>query len=175
MIRFIELFLLFGLFMAGCAYTRPAIEQTKKVTITEIDRDSMVKLPPDEAWLRAWLECDSTNQVVLRQIEQKDGELIKLSFALEQVQESIDKKDSGQNQPPTVEKPVQALFVTASIDSQAVYLAWKERHVLEQETNNPVYAKPKEPPWWEKIAMIAIGLTVLYFIILIIKLKLDTR
>lgn len=36
-------------------------------------RDTTITLPPDSAWLRAWLECDSTGNVLLRELQTAQG------------------------------------------------------------------------------------------------------
>ena len=46
------------------------------VIIVERLRDSTIILPPDSAWLKAWLQCDSTGNVLLQQLESKSSNII---------------------------------------------------------------------------------------------------
>ena len=41
--------------------------------VVERWRDTVVTLPPDSAWLRAWMECDSTGNVLLRELQTANG------------------------------------------------------------------------------------------------------
>jgi len=41
--------------------------------VVERWRDSVVTIPADSAWLRAWLECDSMGNVLLDQLEAVNG------------------------------------------------------------------------------------------------------
>ena len=119
---------------AGCSYMRLAIEQTRTVTVTEVERDTVVYIGQDLAWLTAWLRCDSLNMVVMQQLEASDGRLIKLRGELSQLSETRGPEP----------RPPQQLTVFAEIDSQAVYLAWKQKHVHEQEATIETVAGAKK-------------------------------
>lgn len=61
------------LFVTSCEGSRHLILGNDSVVVIERWRDSVVKLPPDSAWLRAWLECDSTGNVLLRELQTSNG------------------------------------------------------------------------------------------------------
>lgn len=61
------------LFVTSCEGSRHLILGNDSVVIIERWRDSVVRLPPDSAWLRAWLECDSTGNVLLRELQTSNG------------------------------------------------------------------------------------------------------
>lgn len=61
------------LFVTSCEGSRHLILGNDSVVVIERWRDSVVKLPPDSAWLRAWLECDSTGNVLLRELQTANG------------------------------------------------------------------------------------------------------
>lgn len=59
----------------SCRSKQPLIllQRNDSVIIEDRWHDSIVKLPPDSAWLRAWLECDSTGNVLLRELQAANG------------------------------------------------------------------------------------------------------
>lgn len=61
------------LFVTSCEGSRHLILGNDSVVVIERWRDSVVRLPPDSAWLRAWLECDSTGNVLLRELQTANG------------------------------------------------------------------------------------------------------
>ena len=61
------------LFVTSCEGSRHLILGNDSVVVIERWRDSVVRLPPDSAWLRAWLECDSTGNVLLRELQTSNG------------------------------------------------------------------------------------------------------
>lgn len=118
----------FFLFLTGCATVQPVVERTDTITVTEVLRDTSIVVEPDSAVIRAWFECDSLNQVVM--------------FALE--------AERGRKTMPVVRWKDKILTVTAAVDSEQVYVSWKERHekiVSQQVVFQAVEAKDK-PPWW---------------------------
>lgn len=64
----------------GCS-SQKVIAETSDVQRTEreIIRDTIVKTEADSATIQALMECDSTNSVILRQLETQNGERIKPS------------------------------------------------------------------------------------------------
>jgi len=62
-----------GLGLTGCKQLQPVVTQTttneRIVKVTETLRDTTVIIQPDTASVRAFLECDSLNQVVMRELE----------------------------------------------------------------------------------------------------------
>ena len=43
------------------------------MVVVERWRDSVVTVPADSAWLKAWLECDSAGNVMLQELEAANG------------------------------------------------------------------------------------------------------
>jgi hypothetical protein len=122
--------------LAGCKSLQPAIKRvttttTDTVLVTETRRDTTLITEPDSAWVRAWFECDSLNQVVMTELQQLPGQ---------KTRTVVKWKDN------TIE-------VAALVDSQAVYFSYKEKHTRESSINTTVIEKVKEPPWWKKLGL----------------------
>lgn len=60
----IALMLLIALFAVSCRTPKNGAGLLPKSV--EIPKLIPVHIPPDSAWLRAWLECDSNNQVIIK-------------------------------------------------------------------------------------------------------------
>lgn len=123
--------------------------------ITEVVKDSLVMLPADSAVIKAWFECDSLNQVIMTKLEAQEGEHIQPYTSF----------NSGQ------------LNMTAKVDSQGVYLAWKERHdsthvtrveVKEVQVDKIVYRKPV---WLKVLAGLGVGAVVQLLLLILKKIK----
>lgn len=79
-----------------------------KDSIVEIVRDSLITIPADSSWLKAYLECDSIGNVHIRQLlEYKAGEKMK---------------------PPTITIKENILTALSSADSLNIYLTLKDRY-----------------------------------------------
>lgn len=67
-----------ALLVVSCASQQPVV-QTQQILRTEqtIIRDTNIIIQPDSAAIRALFQCDSLNRVVLKSLEQKQGERIK--------------------------------------------------------------------------------------------------
>ena len=64
--------------MYACASQKPIVQTVEVVkTEREIVRDTVVQIEPDSAMVRAWLECDSTNTVILKRLDTAAGERLK--------------------------------------------------------------------------------------------------
>lgn len=69
----------------GCKAQQPLVNTIETVrTEKEIMRDTVISTNPDSATVKALLECDSTNKVILRRIEILQGERIKPSVDIRQ-------------------------------------------------------------------------------------------
>jgi hypothetical protein len=114
----------------GCKQLQPVVttDSTKTRTITETVHDSIVFVKPDSAAIKAFFECDSLNQVVLRQLAVEKGRII---------------------EPEVKWLPGGILEVTAKVDSQAVYLYWKERYIHDVDSTkvSKVVVVKEKPPW----------------------------
>lgn len=155
MIRSAIIFMMMFL-ISGCAMVQPVIETTDTVTVTHVLRDTTVVLQPDSATVQALFYCDSMNQVIMKDLV-------------------IEK---GRNISPLVKWEKETLTVLAEVDSQQVYLEWKERHVMEQKkTTETVIVKQykKQLPLWVKLVMIAESVLLLFFAIGLVRLFFQTR
>lgn len=66
----------------GCKSKQPVIQVPVKTETRVTERLVEIQLPADSAWLTAYLECDSTNQVILRGLSERksQGVLSDLKF-----------------------------------------------------------------------------------------------
>lgn len=67
------LMLLSVLCLASCKPTQTILPTTLETSTTTRLRDTVITIAPDSATVRALLDCDSTNQVILRQLETRNG------------------------------------------------------------------------------------------------------
>ena len=75
------LFLILPLLLTACR--TPQTLQTDTVReVRIIERDTLITIAPDSATVRALLECDSTNQVILRQLCTRNGNRISATATL---------------------------------------------------------------------------------------------
>lgn len=93
-------------------YPVQTTQTTSVTTITEVQHDTIVTIQPDTSMLQALIECDSTGQAYLREINQ-----LKSSSYLHQ---SLNLTNN-------------VLTATAVVDSMDIYLTYKDRY---QETTN---------------------------------------
>ena len=150
----LTIFLIFTL--AGCSVKYlPVVSRDTVRVVNEVVRDSIIELPADSSFIKAWFECDSLNQVIMTELQNRSGKKVKHSTSFNQGQ----------------------LIVKAKVDSQAVYIAWKERHdstavletvIKEVEVEKIVYRKPK---WLKSLASIGVGSIFLLIFIFIKKIK----
>ncbi len=47
--------------------------RSDSIVVVDRWRDSVVTIPADSAWLKAWLECDSTGKVMLQELKAANG------------------------------------------------------------------------------------------------------
>ena len=47
------------------------------IVIIENVRDTIIILPPDSAWLKAWLQCDSTGNILMQRLETYNSKTIR--------------------------------------------------------------------------------------------------
>lgn len=125
---------------SSCAVSKKI--ETKIETKTEyieLVKDTTIYIE-DMAYFRAYLECDSVNNVVIKELENKAGKLIKQNVKY------IDK----------------IIYVEAKIDSQKIYISWVETHNIEKEKEyiNVEIIKKVYPTWF----IIALIVACLYFI-----------
>ena len=143
----------------GCKQLQPVVEQTttneRIVTVTETLRDTTVIVKADTASVRAFLKCDSLNQVVMSELEIVKGRKVN----------------------PEVKFKYGILEVTMPVDSEAVYISWKERHetVTDSTKVSKVTVLKEKPPWYtnilSKILTAFIVVVALYVVLKFIKIK----
>jgi len=137
----------------GCKQLQPVVSETttneRIVTVTETLRDTTVVVKADTASIRAFLECDSLNNVVMRELQIEKGRKVN----------------------PEVKFKQGVLEVIMPVDSEAVYISWKERH--EQVTDSTKVSKvtvvKEKPPWYSKILnniIVAFVAIVLFVVVL---------
>ena len=144
------------LILAGCATLRPYQDKSDTViAVTAVAKDSIVILPSDSAFLKAWFECDSLNHVIMAGLETAAG--------------------SRLTQDATFDDHV--LTVKAKVDSQSVYLSWKEKHIKTDVTKTVVKEVPvdkivyEKPGWLLWLAGLGAGAIVILIFLLILKFK----
>ncbi|MDX9703929.1 MAG: hypothetical protein RBU23_12935 [Candidatus Auribacterota bacterium] len=121
----------------------------------EVVRDSIVTLPPDSAMIKAWFECDSLNHVIMTELETQAGKLVQ----------------------PSTNFNGRLMVTTAKIDSQAIYLKWKERHQTASITNTVIKEVPvekvvyKKPAWLLVLAASGAGGIIIFVVSIILKFK----
>lgn len=147
------IFLVWILSMVSCSrrqYPQMTTATTSVTTITEVQHDTIVTIQPDTSMLQALIECDSTGQAYLREINQ-----LKSSDHLHQnlkIEDNI-------------------LTATAVVDSMDIYLTYKDRY---QETTN-TWAETQTvtvttnilKPWQQLLmylgAIAALAITIMFF------------
>ena len=135
--------------MTGCKTPQPVV-QHHTVTVTEVLRDTSVVIQPDTASIKARFECDSLNQVIMKEL-------------------SIEK---GRKVTPVVTYRDKFLQVTMPVDSEAVYFSWKERYTTESDSMvvTKIVTVNDKPPWYQK-ALSWVGAISLVVLLLMFKFK----
>ncbi len=154
MIKICSFFLGFLLF-AGCKTMHPAFENTHVQTVIETVKDSVIIIEADTATVQALFECDSLNNVVMRELEIAKARRVS----------------------PEVRFRDKIVTVTLPVDSQAIWVSMKNR--FEQKTDTLIRTKivtvevPAKPPWYIKLLTI-IGIVALIFSVFFIK-KMESQ
>jgi hypothetical protein len=123
--------------LTGCTrtvYLTKTVTDSTVTSVRYIPRDTLIFLPPDSAAVQMYLECDSTGQVLLRQVETLNGQLIEARAALT-------------NNVATVSAAVKpAATVEATITDRITDT--ERRHTEAEVTISEV---PRPARWWEKL------------------------
>lgn len=114
-----------------------------------IYRDSLIVIPADSALISAYFKCDSNNHVVMAELEELKGR---------KVVPVIHFKDNW-------------LTVVAKVDSEAVYLRWKEQHTSTDKQETFVETKRIYPKWLVTIAILGLVVLVINLSIIVLKAK----
>lgn len=126
-----------------CQYPPSATNTTSVTTVTEVQHDTIVTIQPDTSMLQALIECDSTGQAYLREINQ-----LKSSSYLHQ---SLNLTNN-------------VLTATAVVDSMDIYLTYKDRYQTTTNTTTEtktvtVTTNVLKP--WQQMLMYLGALTIL--------------
>ncbi|MBP3354442.1 MAG: hypothetical protein J6L02_07325 [Bacteroidales bacterium] len=133
------------------------ITTNDSIAVREIVRDSIITIPPDSAWLYAWLECDSVGNVLIRQLEQKEGERINTSYTLNQDTSGV---------------ATLRLLTTVDMLKKAIEVRDKE---IDRLKTNAVLVEAKIPPF-KQFLMWTGGISLIFVATYIfIKLYLTTK
>lgn len=100
--------------------------------VVERWRDSVVTIPADSAWLRAWLECDSTGNVMLQELEAANGRSTGITVV------SLTPAGRGS-----------LIEVGCNADSLELLLKVRERTIERLERNVNYIEVEKPLTWWE--------------------------
>lgn len=141
------------LLFVGCIPCKEVSTTIIERDTIEVVRDSTIVMPGDSAWFRALLECDSMNNILMREFEMQQGSTVKQKVKF------LDRY----------------IYVVAEVDSNAIYIQWKELHTSNKEYKLEVTTEyVKVYPKWLVITAFAgamLFITVLIYIII----KLKTR
>lgn len=102
------------------------------MVVVERWRDSVVTIPADSAWLRAWLECDSTGNVMLQELEAANGRNTGITVV------SLTPAGRGS-----------LIEVGCNADSLELLLKVRERTIERLERNVNYIEVEKPLTWWE--------------------------
>jgi hypothetical protein len=128
----------------------PVEKTTETITeIVEVVRDTTIYIPPDQAMVKAWLECDSTGQILIKQVETLQGKL---------------------NAKANIRIVDNTIIADCICDSLNIYMQLKDRYqtTTVNTTETKVMWMEKELKWWQKmliwtgaISILAIGIYTL--------------
>jgi len=143
--------------LSACSPIRYITKNTETKTQTvEVIRDTTIYIPPDHATVKALLECDSTGQILIKQIETLQGKL---------------------NARANIRIMGNTIVADCLCDSMRIYMQLKDRY--QTTTTNISETKlqwmEKELKWWQRCLMWMGGISILAIIIsvifMIIKIK----
>ena len=105
------------------------------VLVVERWRDTTIILPPDSAWLKAWLQCDSTGNILMQQLELKSSNFVMPLARLESI------APSGA-----------ILSLDCKADSLEMVIRLKERTIrhLQQSRTTQYIEVERKLTWWQQ-------------------------
>jgi hypothetical protein len=109
-------------------------------TVTQVvTRDTTIQLPADSAWYRLWLQCDTSDNVVVVKSEVKSGVKTEIKYIL---------KDN-------------IIQSTCFVDSADVVLKWNEKHTTKTVNHEKESVlQPKKRSFWSGLLLFVLGLVV---------------
>jgi len=116
-----------------------------KTEIVEVVRDTTIYIPPDQATVKALLECDSAGQILIRQIETLQGKL---------------------NAKANIRIEANTIIADCICDSINIYLQLKDRYqtTTVSTTETKVLWTEKELKWWQKMLMWTGGISLVVMV-----------
>lgn len=87
--------------------------------------DSTIVIPADSAFITAYFDCDSTNKVVMSELEVLKGRKVI----------------------PSVQFRDHYLTVDCKVDSQEIYMNWKERYTSTEQVITKTIVQKVKPKW----------------------------
>ena len=159
---------LFGL---SCSTPKIATSETTTVTnISETIRDTTIALPADSAMYRAWLECDSLGNVLMRELATKNGERTHIDVKLT--------PDKATPQLPVYKPPDGSvrnkgfvLDITAISDSLRHEIEIRDKIIetIKSQKETVIVEVDKSYPWYAKMLMWLGGAFILLVLIAVYK------
>lgn len=133
--------------LLSCKTQREFINTIIERDTTIIFNDSLIVIPADSAFIKAYFECDSNNNVIMSELAMMKGR---------KVTPLIRYKDNW-------------LTVVAEVDSENVYLTWKEIHTKGKDTviKETIKIEKVYPKWLVILATIG-GISIVLIICFII-------
>ena len=143
-----------ALFITACLFVSCGsiryvpVEKTveTKTEIVEVVRDTTIYIPPDQATVKALLECDSAGQILIKQVENLQGKL---------------------NAKANIRIVENTIIADCICDSMEIYMQLKDRY--QTTTTSTVETKvmwmEKELKWWQK-ALLWAGVIALIALII---------
>ena len=131
------------LFGQSCSTPKITTSETTTTNSSEVIRDTTIVFPADSAWLRAWLECDSLGNVLMRELIAKNGERSNVSAQLTPV-------------PANKDGPKGALLdVQFACDSlrQEIQIRDKIIETIKSQKETIIIEVDKPYPWYTKMLM----------------------
>jgi len=117
-----------------------------KTEIVEVVRDTIIYVPSDQATVKALLECDSTGQILIKQIQTLQGKL---------------------NAKANIRIVENTIIADCFCDSLSIYLQLKDRYqtTTTNTTETKVMWMDKELKWWQKMLLWVGGISLIAIII----------
>lgn len=142
-----------GLLFCGCKTQKhtPSASVEIHTEVREIIRDTLIYVPADKETVTALLECDSTGNILLKEIVTLQGQL---------------------NAKAKIEIREKILTVDCVCDSLAIYHQVKDRYEEKKSIQTNTIFVEKELKGWQKTLMWIGAISLItYLIVLIIKMK----
>lgn len=143
--------------MQSCRNSQPLTtrQTSDSVRIVERWRDSIIHVAPDTAWLSAWIECDSTGEVLLRELEMA----------------------RGKNLTPTISIVNDTIYMECHTDSLELLLRARDRTITELQHSRTVETVEieKQLTWWQVTQMKMGRLFMLVIAVLAVLMTIKRR